>query len=380
MVSSPFQTNHSWAARRSSSSRGSSPIVAARRSSSACRALLLRSCGTVTSTVTSSAPAWPSLRRTPRPGTRNTLLFGVPGGMWMVTAGPRCVGTLMSAPSASSVMLTGTLTVSSLPERPNTGCGRTLTLTYRSPAFPPFSPGAPRPGIRIRCPSATPAGIRAWTVRELIARPLPWHSVHGSSTTMPRPLQVLQGSERPNPPRFRLCWPVPWQSGHTLGMDGGLAPVPWQTGQGPSPVSRSDTVAPSIASPNDSAVSVSTSAPRRALDWVPPPRRKIPPSTSPSPPSLVPPNRSPKSKVPPPAPPRLPVGTRNPPPNIDRASSYSFRCLGSESTLYASVISLNRSSALRSPLFASGWYFRASSRYAFLISAAVAVFGTPSVL
>src|SRR5512146_1705232 len=222
--------------------------------------------------------------------------------------------------------------------------------------------------------------MRTGMVFELIARPLPWHSVHGSSVTMPRPLQVLQGSESPKPPRFRLCWPVPWQSGHTFGMEGGLAPVPWQTGQGPSPVSRRDTVAPSIASPNDSVVSVSTSAPRRARVWGPPPRRKIPPSTSPRPPSLAPPNRSPKSKVPPAPPPRLPVGTRNPPPNIDLASSYSFRCLASESTLYASVISLNRSSALASPLFASGWYFRASSRYAFLISAAVADLGTPSVL
>src|SRR6185437_1814917 len=101
---------------------------------------------------------------------------------------------------------------------------------------------------------------RAWMVRELIARPLPLHDGHGSSTTSPRPRQVLQGSESPKPPRFLACCPVP-----------DFAPVPPQTGQGPSPVRRRVTVAPSIASPNDSVVSVSTSVPRRARLDVPPP-------------------------------------------------------------------------------------------------------------
>src|ERR1700761_2149490 len=206
--------------------------------------------------------------------------------------------------------------------------------------------------------------MRAWMVRELIARPLPLHAVHGSSTMRPRPRQVLQGSESPKPPRFRACCPVPWQSGQTLGTVPDFAPVPPQTGQGPSPVSRSDTVAPSIASPNERAVSVSTSAPRRArLLAVPPERlRKIPPSTSPSP-SLapLPPKRSPRSNGVPPWPARGPVGTRNPP-NVDLASSYSLRCFSSDSTLYASVISLKRSSASALPLFASGCHFRASSR------------------
>src|ERR1700729_4448302 len=351
-------------ARRSSSSRGSASDVAMRRSSSAARAFLFRSCGTTTSTVTSSAPSVPSLRRTPRPATRNTCPFGVPGGTRTVTAAPRCVGTLISAPSASSGIVTGTVTVRLSPARPNTACGVTWTRTYRSPGLPPCLPGAPLPGIRIRWPSATPAGMRAWMVRELIARPLPLHDGHGASTTRPRPRQVLQGSERPKPPRFRLCWPVPWQSGQTFGTVPVLAPVPWQTGHGPSPVSRSDTVAPSIESPNDRLVSVSTSAPRRArLAALPPPGRpprKIPPITSPRP---SPPNRSPKSKFPAPAPApgRLPAGTRNPP-NIERASSYSLRCFSSDTTLYASVISLKRSSASVLPLFASGWYFRASSR------------------
>src|ERR1700722_7108265 len=268
-------------ARLSSSSRGSVPDVAMRRSSSADRALLFRSCGTVMSTVASRAPSVPSFLRTPRPGTRNTCPLGVPAGIRTVTAGPRCVGTLISAPSASSVIDTGTVTVRLSPVRPNTPCGLTCTRTYRSPALPPCSPGAPLPGILICCPSATPAGIRAWMVRELIARPLPLHDGHGSSTTRPRPRQVLQGSESPKPPRFLDCCPVPWQSGQTLGTVPDFAPVPPQTGQGPSPVSRSDTVAPSIASPKDSVVSVSTSEPRRALLLlvVPVRLRKIPART-----------------------------------------------------------------------------------------------------
>src|SRR6185437_2068685 len=341
-------------ARRSSSSRGSLPAVAIRRSSSADLALPLSSCGTVTSSVARRSPSVPSLRRTPRPGTRITVPFAEPGLTRTVTAGPRCVGTLMSAPSASSVIVTGTVTVRLSPFLPNTSCGLTCTRTYRSPALPPCSPGAPLPGIRIRCPSATPAGMRAWMVRELIARPLPLHDGHGSSTTSPRPRQVLQGSESPKPPRFLACCPVPWQSGQTLGTVPDFAPVPPQTGQGPSPVSRRVTVAPSIESPNDSVVSVSTSAPRRArLDGPPPCRlRKMPPSTSPRPSPL--PKRSPRSNVDPPAPVRPPpVGTRNPP-NIERASSYSLRCFSSDSTLYASVISLKRSSAAALPLFASG--------------------------
>src|ERR1700728_3790773 len=353
---------YSCRARRRSSSRGSAPAVAIRRSSRADLALLLRSSGTVTSRVARRSPSVPSFLRTPRPGTRITVPFAEPGLTRTVTAGPRCVGTLMSAPSASSVIVTGTVTVRLSPLLPNTSCGLTCTRTYRSPALPPRSPGAPLPGIRIRCPSATPAGMRAWIVRELIARPLPLHDGHGSSTTSPRPRQVLQGSESPKPPRFFDCCPVPWQSRQTLGTVPDFAPVPPQTGQGPSPVSRSDTVAPSIASPKASVVSVSTSAPRRArLLAVPPVRlRKIPPRTSPSP--SLPPKRSPRSNgVPPCWPGRVPVGTRHPP-NIERASSYSLRCFSSDSTLYASVISLKRSSASALPLLASGCHFRASSR------------------
>src|ERR1700722_7015063 len=148
--------------------------------------------------------------------------------------------------------------------------------------------------------------MRAWMVLVLIARPLPLQVSQGSSTTRPRPRQVLHGSENAKLPRLRLPWPVPSHVGQTRGTVPALAPVPLQTAHGPSPVSRSETVAPLIASLNDSAVSVSTSAPRRGLAWlvpvVPPGRLpNTPPSRSPSRPPVLPEplKMSPKSKLPP---------------------------------------------------------------------------------
>ena len=241
------------------------------------------------------------------------------------------------------------------------------------------------PGILIRWPSATPAGIRVWMVRELIARPLPMQSGQGSSTTRPRPWHSWHGSVIPNVPWFLLSWPVPWQDGHIFGTVPALAPVPWQVGQGPSPVSRSATVVPSIASPKFSVVSVSTSAPRRGrfcavVRVLPPPN--TPPNRSPRrpPASPAPLKMSPRSKPKPPWPGRVPVGPRKPPPNSERASSYSLRRFSSDSTEYASEISLKRSSAEASPLLASGWYLRASLRYDALISAGLAVLVTPRAL
>src|SRR5580693_3670760 len=322
----------------------------------ALRALPFRFCGTITSTVTSMLPVVPSLRRTPLPRTMNVRPFGVPGGIRTVTGAPLCEGTLTSAPRASSANDTGTVTVRLAPDRPNTGCGLTCTLTYRSPDGPPRSPGAPLPAILIRWPSATPAGMRVWMVRELIARPLPEHSGQGSSTTRPRPRHSLHGSEIPNVPRFLLDCPLPWQDGHTFGTVPALAPVPWQVGHAPSPVSRSATVVPSIASLKLSVVSVSTSAPRRGrfCAVVRPPPPNTPPNRSPSrpPASPAPLKMSPRSKPPnPPCPGRCPAGTRKPPPNIERASSYSLRRFSSDSTEYASEISLKRSSAFASPWF-----------------------------
>src|SRR5215472_6905714 len=289
---------------RSSSSRGSSPAVTLRNASSASRASPSTFFGIWTSTVTSRSPTVESDLLTPLPRTRNVRPFGVPGGIRTLTGMPRCDGTLISAPSAASGNVTGTVTVRFEPDRPNTGCGVTCTRTYRSPGGPPRSPGAPLPLSLIRWPSATPAGMRAWIVLVLIARPLPEHTGQGSSTTRPRPRQVLQGSENAKFPRFLLPWPVPSQVGHTRGTVPALAPVPMQALHGPSPARCSDTVAPSIASLKFSDVSVSTSAPRlgRCCAERPPPPN-TPPRKSPSrppappPPDVPVPNRSPRSNV-----------------------------------------------------------------------------------
>ena len=174
-------------------------------------------------------------------------------------------------------------------------------------------------------------------------------------------------------------------TGQTLGTVPALAPVPRQVGHGPSPVSRSATVVPSIASPKLSVVSVSTSAPRRGRFWAVfvRPRLNTPPNRSPSPPAASPAPLKMSFRSKPPKPPvlvRVPVGTRKPPPNSERASSYSLRRFSSDSTEYASEISLKRSSALASPWLESGWYLRASLRYAVLISAGFAVLATPRAL
>ena len=107
--------------------------------------------------------------------------FGVPGGIFTVTGPPLRVGTLMSAPSAASSKLTGTDSVRLSALRPNSGWLATFTVTYRSPAGPPRSPLAPLPRSRIRWPSLTPAGIRAWIERADMPRPEPWQVGHASS-------------------------------------------------------------------------------------------------------------------------------------------------------------------------------------------------------
>ena len=70
----------------------------------------------------------------------------------------------------------------------------------------------------------------------------------------------------------------------------------------------------------------------------------------------------------------------NAPNGFLRRTSYSRRCFASESTSYASWISLKRSSAWGLSGLRSGWYCRASFRYAFLISSAFAVSLTPRTL
>ncbi len=67
-------------------------------------------------------------------------------------------------------------------------------------------------------------------------------------------------------------------------------------------------------------------------------------------------------------------------PNVVPARSYCLRLSGSERTSCAWEISLKRSSACLSPWLVSGWYLRASLRYAFLISSSEAFLPTPRIL
>jgi hypothetical protein len=97
------------------------------------------------------------------------------------------------------------------------------------------------------------------------------------------------------------------------------------------------------------------------------------------------PRRSPTSSAPtsnenPPAPGRPgPPGPKPPATGPRRrTSSYSLRRASSPSTSYAAEISLKRSSALGSSRLASGWYSRASFRYALVMSLADAPSSTPN--
>ena len=322
--------------------------MASRNACTASRAFSSSTAGTCTSTVTSRSPVepldGPLVRGTPRPRTRNARPLGVPAGIFSVTGAPPSVGTLISEPSAASSKLTGTVSVRLSPRRPNSGCGETLTLTYRSPGGPPCSPAAPLPRSRIRWPSLTPAGMRAEMVRFDMPRPEPWQVGHGSSTTSPRPRHVGQVSFMVNaPPTDAARMPTPSQSGQTRGSVPARAPVPEQSGHGASEESRSETVTPSIESANPIVASVSTSAPRRGAEVVrvvrpPPPPPNMPPNRSEKPPPpddvrpVPPPKRSLRSKVvlPPPAPPVPANGPKLPTPA--RSSSYCLRFSASPTT------------------------------------------------
>ena len=258
---------------------------------------------------------------TPRPRTRNVRPLWVPAGIRSVTE-PSSVGTSIVLPSASSGKVTGTVTMRSSGlsfDRPNTRCGVTCTLTYRSPAGAPPRPGSPWPASLIRCPSSTPAGTRMVSERVRVLTPSPPHSGHGSSMIRPVPRQSRHGSENANAPWLRLIRPRPEHVGHCRGAVPGRAPVPEQVWQRPGAESRIGTSAPWTACVKSIRSSVSTSAPRcpRVADARvprPPAPPKSPPSRSPRPGPAPPvlPNRSPMSNVcPPPGNPPAPPG--NPP-------------------------------------------------------------------
>ena len=256
--------------------------------------------------------------------------------------------------------MTGTSRVRFDPLRPNSLCAATCTVTYRSPGSPPFSPGAPLPFSRMRCPSSTPAGMRTCIVFADFPRPEPPQSGQGSSTMRPRPRQSSHGSlSWKTPPDWVERMPEPSQVGQTRGSVPAFAPVPRHAAHGWSETVRSVIVVPSTACSNEMLASPSMLAPRRGPRpearrvAAPPPNSppKMSPRFCPAPPPWAPRNRS--SNPPGCAPWRWPPGrpNGNPPPKRLRVSSYSLRFSGSLSTALASDASLKRASAFLSSGF-----------------------------
>src|SRR3954454_5898655 len=185
--------------------------------------------------------------------------------------------------------------------------------------------------------------------------------------TVPVPPHCEHGCEIENRPWPWDSMPRPWQRGQTRGLVPGLAPVPEHVVHIVELVTDSGTCAPSTAWAKEMETSASRSRPRSGRG------RALAP---PAPPPRPPPNRLLRMSEKPPAstPPAAPPPAPPPPPNglppakgFMRWWSYCLRLSASPRTSYACEISLKRSSAPGSELV-SGWYLRASLRYAFLIS------------
>src|SRR3954465_10387038 len=97
--------------------------------------------------------------------------------------------------------------------------------------------------------------------------PEPWQVGHGSSITVPAPLQREHGCEIENRPSPRDSMPRPWHLGQTVGEVPGLAPVPRQVGQVAVVGTESGICAPSIACSNEIETSASRSRPRSWRGW-----------------------------------------------------------------------------------------------------------------
>ena len=82
----------------------------------------------------------------------------------------------------------------------------------------------------MRLPSFTPAGMLTRSRRTVRWAPLPLQVGHGSSITVPVPLQFEHGWEIEKIPWLSDSIPRPLQTGQTFGDVPGLAPVPWQVG------------------------------------------------------------------------------------------------------------------------------------------------------
>ena len=236
--------------------------------------------------------------------------------------------------------VTGTVTVRLSPDRPNTVCGVTCTRTYRSPAGPPRSPGAPLPLSRIRWPSPTPAGMRAWIVRVAHrpaaavadrARVVDDQAAAAAVAARLGRTRSRPGSGWPGRCRRRsgrpAAWCPPWRR------------CPWQVAHGRSLARRSGTVhAVDRVGEGERDLGLDVGAAPRRWACVPPAaeqpaeevaepaagraaaarRRRGRPGRSCSRPGR-------------PAPPG-PASAKPPPPNSDRASSYSLRLFSSDRT------------------------------------------------
>src|SRR6056297_1972603 len=122
----------------------------------------------------------------------------------------------------------------SLPCRSKCLCGRTWTITCRSPGSPPPRAASPCRGIDIRCPWAIPAGIVTFTRWRFLTTPCPLQVEHGLSTTVPSPLHVGQTDATEKKPLLRRTCPAPPHVGHVLRPEPEAAPVPLHASHGAS--------------------------------------------------------------------------------------------------------------------------------------------------
>ena len=282
--------------------------------------------------VTSRSPAPAAGAGHARLLTRKVRPFWVPAGTLRVT-GPSRVGTLSSVPRAASAKVTGTVMVRSWLLRPNSGCGVTRTLTIRSPAGAPAWPGSPWPFSRTVAPSLTPTGIRTRSSRVRTSSPA---AVAGRAGVVDQRAAALAGRAGAGEAEQALV------AGDRAPAVAGRAGPGQGAGLGPGAVAG---VAGGGAAqlqggwwrrappPRTRVASLSTSRPRLAAVWDcrPPPNRF--PNRSPRPPKS-----STLTRPPPGTPPPPPGNPPKPPPknapeaSSRRASSYSARFLGSDST------------------------------------------------
>src|SRR5206468_3698134 len=171
---------------------------------------------------------------------------------------------------------------------------------------------------------------------------------------------------------------VPPHVAHVVGRAPSWAPVPPHAVQRSKVRRRTVFAAPFATSSSVSSSVTLTSCPRwrsRRARSPPPKKASNPPRPPKSRMKML--SASERSKCAKPNPPPAAPAPRTP---ATPYRSYAARFSGSRSTSYASVISLNFSSAavFSAAATRSGWYFMARPRYAFLISASPASRATPS--